>query len=219
MEQKNYIRPRFRKLDAQDYKTFWCSLRDARKTNRHGDFVLLRDPELYKDGQCFLIGNGVAGFSIYEDELISVHKNNKKAKETAVQHILPKMVRCAFKYGAKFGDCYGEWLANYYMTSGFIVVARIEFDKLSDNPVDWKYDEFGKPYIYIMVRGVKNVAELDRLKAQHAIQGFEAVKDCIPTLDSFEEAMAYRAAMYDRIKLYGYKKRLEFVQNFLKNNK
>ena len=126
------------------------------------------------------------------------------------------MVRCGFKYGAKFGDCYGEWLANYYMSSGFIVVARIEFDKLDDNPVDWKFDIFGKPYIYIMIRGVKNVAELDRLKARGEIQGFAAVEGRIPTLNSFEEAMEYRAKMYDAVKKYGYKKRLEFVQNLYK---
>ena len=216
MEEKVYVRPRFRKLDDRDYKAFWVSLRDARKTNRHGDFVLLRDAELYNGAQNFLIGNGIAGFSIHDDELISVHKNNKKAAESGVQHILPKMVRCGFKYGAKFGDCYGEWLANYYMSSGFIVVARIEFDKLADNPVDWKFDIFGKPYIYIMIRGVKNVAELDRLKARGEIQGFAAVEGKIPTLNSFEEAMEYRAKMYDAVKKYGYKKRLEFIQNLYK---
>jgi hypothetical protein len=211
-----YTRPRFRKLDDEDYKTFWCSLRDARKTNKHGDFVLLRDAELYRGAQKFLIGNGIAGFAIYDDELISVHKNNKKAAETAVQHILPKMVRCGFKYGAKFGDCYGEWLANYYMRSGFIVVAKIAFDKLPDNPVDWKFDTFGKPDIYIMIRGVKNVAELDRLKKNNEIQGFEAVEGKIPTLETLEEAMEYRAKMYDAVKKYGYKKRLEIIQNLYK---
>ena len=216
MEERVYVRPRFRKLDDRDYKTFWASLRDARKTNKHGDFVLLRDAELYNGAQNFLIGNGIAGFAIYEDELISVHKNNKKAAVSAVKHILPKMVRCAFKYGAKFGDCYGEWLANYYMRSGFIVVAKIEFDKLADNPVDLKYDEFGKPDIYIMIRGVKNIAELDRLKARGEIQGFDAVQGKIPTLNTFEDAMAYRAEVYNKLKIYGYKKRLEIIQNLYK---
>ena len=198
MEEKTYVRPRFRKLDDRDYKTFWASLRDARKTNKHGDFVLLRDAELYNGAQNFLIGNGIAGFSIYEDELISVHKNNQKAARSGVQHILPKMVRCSFKYGAKFGDCYGEWLANYYMKSGFIVVARIEFDKLADNPVDWKFDTFGKPYIYIMVRGVKNVAELDRLKKLDAIAGFDAVEHNLPTFKTFEDKLPITTFTYEK---------------------
>ena len=99
--------------------------------------MLLRKLDFYNDAQTFLIGNGVAGFAIKEEELVSVQKNKKKAIETAVHHILPKMVRCAFKYGAKYGDCYGEFLANYYMKSGFIVVGKLMFDDLPDNPSDW----------------------------------------------------------------------------------
>lgn len=216
MENKIYVKPRFRKLAPNEYKNFWCSLRDARKTNRHGDFVILRDIEIYTESENFLIGNGIAGFAIKDYELISVHKNKKKAEETAVRNILPKMVRCAFKYGARFGDCYGEFLANYYMSSGFIVVAKIDFDALDDNPPDWKYEEFGKPDIYIMVRGVKNIAELDRLKKQGEIKGFDAVKDCIPRIKNFEDAMAYREEIYNKVKLYGYKKRLEIIQNLYK---
>ena len=217
MEEKTYVRPRFRKLDDRDYKTFWASLRDARKTNKHGDFVLLRDAELYNGAQNFLIGNGIAGFSIYEDELISVHKNNQKAARSGVQHILPKMVRCSFKYGAKFGDCYGEWLANYYMKSGFIVVARVEFDALSDNPENWDTETHGKPFCYFLMRGVKNVAELDKLKESNSLSGFDAVANNIPTLESYEEAEEYRTKLYNKIENLGYKKRLEFIKN-LKTN-
>ena len=213
MEDKVYIKPRLRKLDAKDYETFWRSLRDARKINAHGEFVLLRDIEVYQTSDNFLIGHGIAGFAIKDDEMISVHKNNKKAEETAVRHILPKMVRCAFKHGAKFGDCYGEFLANYYMKSGFIVVGKIKFDTLDDNPATWDYEKFGKPDVYMMMRGVKNVAELDRLKENNALVGFDAVKDSIPTFDTYENAEAYRAELYNKIKVYGYKKRIEIIQN------
>ena len=105
-------------------------------------------------------------------------------------YILPKMVRCAFKYGALFGDCYGEGLANYYMKSGFIVVGKVEFDTMDNNPVTWKYDKFGKPYIYILMRGVKTVEELDRLKHDNAISGFEAVEGNVPLFKTYEEAEA-----------------------------
>ena len=213
MKSRVYVRPRFRKLKDNEYVLFRNSLRDARKINDHGEFVFLRDEEVYKVAQNFMLGNGIAGFAIKDEELISVHKNNQKAEKAAVKHILPKMVRCGFKYGAKFGDCYGEWLANYYMTSGFIVIAKIKFDDLEFNPVDWKYDVFGKPDIYIMVRGVRNVAELDRLKKQNAFQGLDAVIDKIPTLSSFEEVLLYRAEIYDKVKKYGYKKRLELIQS------
>jgi hypothetical protein len=160
-----------------------------------------------------LIGNGIAGFAIRDEELISVHKNNKKAEESEVRHILPKMVRCAFKYGAKFGDCYGDFLANYYMSSGFIVVAKINFDDLEDNPQKWNYERFGKPNCYLLMRGVKNVAELDRLKKLGEIAGFDAVKDTVPAFKTYEEAEAFRHELYNKIKNFGYKKRLEFVKN------
>lgn len=213
MENKVYVRPRFRKLNANEYMTFWESLRDARKINKHGLFVLLRDQDLYKTSQCFMIGNGIAGFAICEEELISVHKNNKKAAESAVKHILPKMVRTAFKYGAKYGDCYGEFLANYYMKSGFIAVAKVPFDNLDDNPVNWDYAQFGKPYIYVMIRGVKNVAELDRLKKQNALQGLDAVQSRLRTFKIFDNALKFREEVYNKLKIYGYKKRLEIIKN------
>ena len=64
-----------------------------------------------------------------------------------------------------------------------------------------------------MIRGVKNVAELDRLKANNEIKGFEAIEGKIPTLDTFEDAMEYRAEIYEKVKRFGYKKRLEFIKN------
>lgn len=217
MENKEYIRPRFRKLNDNQYMDFWYSLRDARAINNHGPFVFLRDVEVYQNSQNFLLGNGIAGFSIKDNvELISVHKNNKKAAEANVQHILPKIVRCAFKYGAKYGDCYGEFLANYYMKSGFIVVGKVPFDSLEDNPNLWDFEKHGKPNCYLLMRGVKTVDELDRLKKENATAGFDAVENIIPTFATYEEGEEYREELYNKIKTYGYKKRLEIVKSLKK---
>lgn len=215
--EKLYIKPRFRKLNENEYMLFWESLRDARKINSHGDFVLLRDKESYKATQNFLLGSGIAGFSILDYEMISAHKNNKKAKESNVQHILPKMVRCAFKYGARYCDCYGDFLANYYSKSGFIAVAKIAFTDLMDNP-DWNYAEHGTPMAYILVRGVRNIAELDHLKTLGQIQGLDAIKDYIPQIQTLEECEKYRAEVYQKISRLGYKKRLEAIKNLGKSN-
>ena len=208
-----YKRPRFRKLKPNEFMTFWESLRDARKINNHGPFVLLRDPEVYQESQNFLIGNGIAGFAIHEGEMISVHKNNKKAEATGVRHILPKMVRCAFKYGARFNDCYGDFLANYYMKSGFIAVARIKYDDLDGEFVNDEMIRFDKPNFYVLIRGVKNVAELDRLKKKNAIVGLNEIKGSIKNFKSVDEAFEYQAELYNKIKVYGYKKRLEIIKN------
>lgn len=214
---KVYVRPRFRKLKDNEYNDFWCSLRDARKINNHGEFVLLREIEVYKESQNFLLGNGVAGFSINNEEMISVHKNNKKAEESNVKHILPKIVRCALKYGAKFGDCYGEFLANYYMKSGFIAVAKVPFDDMYDNSPNWNFEKFGKPDVYLMIRGVRDIAELDNLKRYNHLAGFDAVKDVIPEFLNYEDAEKYQHELYETIKKFGYKNRLKYVQN-LRNN-
>ena len=214
MENKVYIKPRFRKLADKDFMTFWYSLRDARKINEHGEFVFLRDVEVYQNSQNFLLGDGIAGFAIRDGEMISVHKNNERASSSGVKHILPKIVRTAIKNGALFGDCYDEFLANYYMKSGFIAVAKIEFDKLEDNPATWEYEKFGKPDVFLLMRGVKDVEELDRLKAKDEILGYDAVKDSIKYFPSYEAAEMYRLKLYNKVKNMGYKQRLAAVKNF-----
>ena len=213
MKQKIYVRPRFRKLEPSEYMDFYNSLRDARKVNRHGLFVLLRDPEVYKDGQNFLLGHGVAGFAIKEGEMISVHKNNVKAEQSGVRHILPKMVRCAFKYGAYRGDCYGEFLADYYSQNGFVAVAYVPFDYVPDNPVNWDYKQFGKPNDYVMMRGVRNVAELDRLSANGGITTFAEMQPYIKRFTNYEEALEYRDRLYEDTKRYGYKSRIDIIKS------
>ena len=210
---KVYVKPRFRKLKPNEFMTFWESLRDARQINNHGPFVLLRDPEVYKESQNFLIGNGIAGFSIHEGEMISVHKNNEKAEKANVRHILPKMVRCAFKYGARYNDCYGDFLANYYMKSGFIAVAKVKYADLDGDFINEEMIRFDNPTFYILIRGVKNVAELDRLKKKNAIVGLNEVKNSIKQFKSVDSAFEYQAELYNKIKMYGYKKRLEIIKN------
>ena len=218
MENKVYVRPRFRKLKDNEYLLFRNSLKDARQINEHGEFVFLRDAEVYQHSQNFLLGNGVAGFAIKDDEFISAHKNNKKAVESAVKHILPKMVRCGFKYGVKFGDCYGEFLANYYMKSGFIVVAKIKFDAPGEFvPPTWNYEKHGRPDVYLMMRGVRNVAELDRLKARKETHGFDFVETYVPRFNTYDEAYDFRKKLYDQVKSYGYKNRAAKIKDYLMN--
>lgn len=220
METKVYIRPRFRKLKDNEYLLFRDSLKEARAINEHGEFVFLRDAEVYQTSQNFLLGNGIAGFAVRDKELISAHKNNKKASESAVKHILPKMVRCAFKYGAIFGDCYGEFLVDYYMRSGFIAVAKINFDAEGEFvPPTWNYEKHGRPDVYLMMKGVRGISELDRLKAKNQIKGFEELEGLIPHFNTYMEAEAFREGLYDKVKSFGYKNRFEMVKDYLKEFK
>ena len=216
MESRVYIRPRFRKLKDNEYLLFRKSLQDARAINEHGEFVFLRDAEVYQSSQNFLLGHGIAGFAVRENELISAHKNNEKAMKAEVKHILPKMVRCAFKNGAVFGDCYGEFLANYYMKSGFIAVAKINFDAEGEFvPPTWNYEKHGRPDVYLMMKGVRNIEELDRLKAKNKLEGLDAVSDKISRFRPYMDAEKFRAKLYDKVKLFGYKNRLAQVKEYL----
>ena len=212
MEKKVYVKPRFRKLSGKEFNLFWESLRDAREINEHGNFVLLRDVELYKDSQNFLLGNGIAGYAIYEGELISVHKNNKKAQDVGLKHLLPRIVRSAIKHDAKYIDCYGEFLANYYMSNGFVAVAKVKFDALDDNPVTWEYDKFGKPDIYMLVRAVDTIEELDRLSANKEIITFDEIKDYVKFFDNIDDCLDYRNKMFYRLKGLDYKSKIEYLK-------
>ena len=220
MNNKVYVRPRFRKLKPNEYLVFRNSLKEARLINEHGEFVFLREPEVYQQSQNFLLGDGIAGFAVKDNELISAHKNNQKAKETEVRHILPKMVRCAFKNGAVFGDCYGEFLADYYMKSGFIVACKINFDADGEFvPPTWNYEKHGRPDVYLMMRGVKNVAELDRLKTKKLVHSFDLVEEFVPRFKTYDEAAQFRRDLYNSVKAYGYKNRALMVREYLKNYK
>ena len=212
MEKKVYVKPRFRKLSDKEFNLFWESLRDAREINENGNFVLLRDVELYRESQNFMLGNGIAGYAIYEGELISVHKNNKKAQDVGIKHLLPRIVRSAIKHDAKYIDCYGEFLANYYMSNGFVAVAKVKFDALDDNPVTWEYDKFGKPDIYMLVRAVDTVEELDRLSANKEIITFDEIKDYVKFFDNIDDCLDYRNKMFYRLNGLDYKSKIEYLK-------
>ena len=109
-------------------------------------------------------------------------------------------------------------LYNTYMKNKIYVRSR--FRKLSEDDLgfcseNWKFDMFGKPDIYIMVRGVK-CCRTWQAEKQNDLQGLDVVIDKIPTLSSFEEVLLYREEIYDKVKKYGYKKRLEIIQNSYK---
>lgn len=196
---------KFKKLAKKDYIKFYNSLKEAREVNGHGLFVLLREPHLFKQTKNFLLGDGVAGFAIAEDgEMISVHKNNVKADEQGIHHILPSLVACGFKNGGLKGDCYGEGLAKYYMSCGFLPVCTVAFDNIPDNPENWDYATFGKPNDYAFIKGVKNNRELAKLISQNKLLKFEDVKAKLPQFDDYNKALAYRDELLNKTKKLPY---------------
>ncbi len=205
---------KIKKLKKKDYMKFYNSLKNAREVNPHGLFVLLRAPSTFKDTANFLAEDNIGGFAIEPNgELISIHKNNALAKLFNAKHILPQLVECAFKNGATKGDCYGEFLANYYMQCGFIVVAKVPFKYVEDNPSNWDFKQFGEPYDYVLARAVFNKKEYKKLKRSN---GFIKLADIDPYVKEFNDytlALSYRDNILEELKNLSYNEVIDFVKN------
>lgn len=204
---------KIKKLKQKDYLEFYESLKRSREQNNHGLFVLLRNPEEYKYTKNFLMQHSIGGFAITPDgEFISVHKNNALAKIYNAKHILPDLVKTAFKNGAMKGDCYGEFLANYYMQCGFIVVAKVPFDKVYDNPKNWDYNTFGKPYVYILAKAVFDNTEYKRLINNNAFADFCAIEPFIKEIKNYDHALEYRDNLLEKFKNMSYNQIIEYIK-------
>lgn len=204
---------KIKKLKQKDYLEFYESLKRSREQNNHGLFVLLRNPEEYKYTKNFLMQHSIGGFAITPDgEFISVHKNNALAKIYNAKHILPDLVKTAFKNGAVKGDCYGEFLANYYMQCGFIVVAKVPFDKVYDNPKNWDYNTFGKPYVFILAKAVFDNAEYKRLINNNAFADFCAIEPFIKEIKNYDHALEYRDNLLEKFKNMSYNQIIEYIK-------
>lgn len=204
---------KIKKLKQKDYLEFYESLKRSREQNNHGLFVLLRNPEEYKYTKNFLMQHSIGGFAITPDgEFISVHKNNALAKIYNAKHILPDLVKTAFKNGAVKGDCYGEFLANYYMQCGFIVVAKVPFDKVYDNPKNWDYNTFGKPYVFILAKAVFDNTVYKRLINNNAFADFCAIEPFIKEIKNYDHALEYRDNLLEKFKNMSYNQIIEYIK-------
>lgn len=210
MKEKNL---KFRKLKSNEYELFYNSLKAAREANYYGLHVILKDKESYKHCKNFLLGDGIAGFAIDGGEFISAHKNPAKAQEFGVGRVLPEMVDLAFKNGANRGDCYDDFLADYYMSCGFMVVAAVPFNDVYDNPENWDSAKFGKPNVYLFARAILNKKELLRLKESGKLLRFADIKPYIKTVQDYDDAILYRDNLLEKFKGLSYDKIVELIKN------
>ena len=149
---------KFELLDNDEYPRFYKSLHDARLVNKHGCFVSLDTPKAYASQKNFLLDDGVAGFSLSNGDLVAVHKNPVLAKQKGYKHVAEEIMLVAISNGAITLDCYGDFLANLYMQSGFIPTGKMKFNK-EYNP-EWDIETYGEPDVIAMCRAVQNVDEL-----------------------------------------------------------
>lgn len=204
---------KFRKLKSNEYELFYNSLKAAREANYYGLHVILKDKESYKHCKNFLLGDGIAGFSIDGGEFISAHKNPIKAAECGVGRVLPEMVKLAFKNGATKGDCYDDFLADYYMRCGFMVVAAVPFNDVYDNPENWDSAKFGKPNVYLFARAISDNKELLALKQSGELLRFADIKPYIKTIQDYDDAILYRDNLLKKFNGLSYGQIVELIKS------
>lgn len=202
---------KFELLDKNEYFRFYKSLRDARLVNKHGCFVSLDTPEAYFSQQNFLLDDGVAGFSLTNGDLVAVHKNPKLAKQKGYNHVFDEIMLVAISNGAITLDCYGDFLANMYMQSGFIPTGKMKFNK-EYNP-DWDSEIHGEPDVIAMCRAVQNVDELLYLRESNQMLTYSKIKDFLPEFNDYIKMLAQRNKLFEELKFknLSYKQVCDFI--------
>ncbi len=210
----------FRELNEEEFKYFHSSLKEGKRTNRHGCFVTLEEPEHYKTTRNFLFegpDGPIAGFALEGGNLVGVHKNNELAEKAEIDHVIDGIMYTALFNGANKLDCYGEFLTISYMQHGFLPVGKVKFDR-DYAPDDWNY-EFGEPDVIAMVRAVSSLEDIVKMQENNSFIKFEDIINSIPEFESYDEMLKYRDNILEQFeqKNPSYKDCVEFIEQ--KENK
>ena len=209
---------KFELLDSGEYLRFYKSLRDARLVNKHGCFVSLDTPEAYASQQNFLLHDGVAGFSLANGDLVAVHKNPVLAKQKGYAHVAEEIMLVAISNGAITLDCYGDFLANLYMQSGFVPTGKMKFNK--DYNPDWNTEIYGEPDVIAMCRAVRNVDELLTLRENNQMLTYSKIKNSLPEFDDYVKMLETRNQIFESLhsKNLSYEQACDFIQTQIKQS-
>ena len=127
-------------------KDFYKAMVNAMKVNKRSNFVYVYDMNEYENmRKLILIDDGSAGVAVkYNGDIISVFKNTDVKN---LKNVADLLLPLAIINGGYKLDCFGEFLEEKYMNSGFIPVAKVEFS-VENAPISWNYERDGKPNIY-----------------------------------------------------------------------
>ena len=131
-------------------KLYHRLISEAQKANKAGAAVYVYDQKDYADMRLFLTEDGLTGFAIKGDDLVSVFKHpTSEARGVAIP-----LARMAVWLGARRLDAYDTVLPYLYSTAGFKVASRVKWsdEAASDN---WDKTEFsafnnGEPDVVFM---------------------------------------------------------------------
>jgi hypothetical protein len=131
-------------------KLYHRLISEAQKANKAGAAVYVYDKKDYADMRLFLTEDGLTGFALKGDDLVSVFKH--PSSET--RGVAIPLARMAVWLGARRLDAYDTVLPYLYSTAGFKVAARMKWDN-EQAPKIWDKTEFsafnnGEPDVVFM---------------------------------------------------------------------
>ncbi len=148
----------FHELGKGGGAVFRSAIDSAKAGSKFGSAVTLYDVGNYDKARTFLTSDGLSGFALKGNDIISVFKDPSSSSKQTVASILA----LAVQEGGKRLDCFDTVLPNIYAHEGFKAVSRTPFDD-QFQPPGWDKSLFkafngGSPDVVFMIYDPTGVA-------------------------------------------------------------
>lgn len=131
-------------------KLYTRLINDSKQDNRFGASVYVYPENEYQDMRLFVTKDGMSGFALKGDDIVSAFKSPKSAD----RGVAFSMIRMAVALGGRKLDAFDTVLPSIYSVSGFKGVARMRWND-EFKPDDWNKETFkafngGEPDVVFM---------------------------------------------------------------------
>lgn len=131
-------------------KLYTRLINDSKQDNRFGASVYVYPENEYQDMRLFVTKDGMSGFALKGDDIVSAFKSPKSAD----RGVAFSMIRMAVALGGRKLDAFDTVLPSIYSVSGFKAVARMRWND-EFKPDDWNKETFkafngGEPDVVFM---------------------------------------------------------------------
>jgi hypothetical protein len=137
--------------DKTSAELFHKKILAAKAAHKHGAAVWVYSAEEYEGMRLFMTADGLAGFALKGDDIVSVFKN----PELKTKSMSQALIAAAVSEGGRRLDAFDTVLPYIYSMQGFRAVARVSWDD-NQAPDGWNKDDFneynnGEPDVVYMV--------------------------------------------------------------------
>lgn len=151
-EESGFDTPNFHELTRGKAagKLYTRLINDSKQDNRFGASVYVYPENEYQDMRLFVTKDGMSGFALKGDDIVSAFKSPKSAD----RGVAFSMIRMAVALGGRKLDAFDTVLPSIYSVSGFKAVARMRWND-EFKPDDWNKETFkafngGEPDVVFM---------------------------------------------------------------------